>query len=139
MHQKAIQGLLSRFRWSSGPSIFDRFLADLNRALSALFPKSGLKNGSPKREPWHGDRQTTGDWQFEENVLSVTGIWTQSPHLCPRSSKNSSNLDAQSLSSIKSIDLLSSNCSASSDQIDRFDALEALSVEIRAVFRRSRA
>ena len=37
--QKAIQGLLSHFRWSPGPSIFDGFLADLNRALSALFSK----------------------------------------------------------------------------------------------------
>ena len=39
MRQKAIQSLLSRFRWSPGPSIFDGFLADLNRALSALFFK----------------------------------------------------------------------------------------------------
>ena len=35
--QKAIQDLLSRCRWSPGPSIFDGFLADLNRALSAVF------------------------------------------------------------------------------------------------------
>ena len=39
MRQKAIQGLLSRFRWSQTTSIFDGFLADLNRALSALFSK----------------------------------------------------------------------------------------------------
>ena len=41
MRQKAIQGLLSRFRRSPGPLIFDGFLADLNRALSALFSKIG--------------------------------------------------------------------------------------------------
>ena len=35
--QKAIQGLLSRFRRSPGPWIFDGFFANLNRALSALF------------------------------------------------------------------------------------------------------
>ena len=39
MRQKAIQSLLSRFRWSPTTSIFDGFLADLNRALSALFSK----------------------------------------------------------------------------------------------------
>ena len=39
MRQKAIQGLLSRFRRSPTTSIFDGFLADLNRALSALFFK----------------------------------------------------------------------------------------------------
>ena len=39
--QKAIQGLLSRFRWSPTTSIFDGFLADSNQALSALFSKIG--------------------------------------------------------------------------------------------------
>ena len=43
MRQKAIQGLLSRFRWSPTTSIFDGFLADLNRALSALFFKIRLQ------------------------------------------------------------------------------------------------
>ena len=32
MRQKAIQGLLSRFRWSPTTSIFDLFWADLNQA-----------------------------------------------------------------------------------------------------------
>ena len=39
MRQTAIQGFLSRFRRSPTTSFFDRFLADLNRALSALFSK----------------------------------------------------------------------------------------------------
>ena len=39
MRQNAIQGLLSRFRWSGTTLIVDGFLADLNRALSALFFK----------------------------------------------------------------------------------------------------
>ena len=46
MRQKAIQDLLSRFRWSPTISIFDGFLTDLNRALSALF----FKIGSQKSE-----------------------------------------------------------------------------------------
>ena len=37
VHQKAIQDLLSRFRWSPTTSIFDGMLVDLNQALSALF------------------------------------------------------------------------------------------------------
>ena len=37
MRRKAIQGLLSRFRWSRTTSIFVGISADLNRALSALF------------------------------------------------------------------------------------------------------
>ena len=37
LRQKAIQDLLSRSRWLWTTSIFHRFLADLNRALSALF------------------------------------------------------------------------------------------------------
>ena len=53
MRQKAVQGLLSRFRWSPGPLIFDRFWADLNRALSALFSKGGQRGGfgPHRREP----------------------------------------------------------------------------------------
>ena len=55
MRQKAIQGLLSRFRWSPGPSIFDGFLADLNQALSALFFKIGSqKSGNPGSPPVGG-------------------------------------------------------------------------------------
>ena len=53
--QKAIQGLLSRFRWSPGPSIFDRFWADLNRALSALFFKNRVsKSENPGPPPVGG-------------------------------------------------------------------------------------
>ena len=58
--QKAIQGLLSRFRWSPGPSIFDGFLANLNRALSALFfSNSDLKKSKippPQGVPLGGQR-----------------------------------------------------------------------------------
>ena len=44
MLQKAIQGLLSRFRLSPTTSIFDGFFADLNLALSAFFFRIGLEN-----------------------------------------------------------------------------------------------
>ena len=61
MRQKAIQGLLSRFRWSPGPSIFDGFLADLNRALSALVSKIRPQNFENPPSPGGllGDR---GEW-----------------------------------------------------------------------------
>ena len=42
MRQKATQGLLSRFRRSSGPSMFHRILTDWNWSLSTLFFKIGL-------------------------------------------------------------------------------------------------
>ena len=52
MRQKAIQGLLSRFRWSPTTSIFDGFFADLNRALSALFSNFGSqKSENPGHPP----------------------------------------------------------------------------------------
>ena len=75
MRQKAIQRLLSRFRWSPGPSIFDRFLADLNRALSALFFKIGpqqIKNPPSPGGPPGGSKG--GFWPH----------WARTPHLCPR-------------------------------------------------------
>ena len=66
MRQKAIQGLLSRFRWSPITSIFEGFLVVLNRTLSALFSKIGpQKNRKSRRQRWVGPPPT------------------QTPHLAP--------------------------------------------------------
>ena len=62
MRQKAIQGLLSRFRWSRTTSIFDGFWADLNRALSALFSKFRPQkiDSETLRKVWIFDPDPTG-------------------------------------------------------------------------------
>ena len=44
MRRTAIQGLLSRFRWSPGPFIFDEFLGRFEAgSLSTFFSKSNLQ------------------------------------------------------------------------------------------------
>ena len=88
LRQKAIQGLLSRFQWSPGPSIFDGFLADLNRALSALFSKLG--SAGRRRAPEGSPRAPRGReiaprcweiaqkfWKNCSEILDLgLGIWT---------------------------------------------------------------
>ena len=71
--QKAIQGLLSRFRWSRTTSIFDICLAGFELgSISTFFQSRTIPRtaqtrtmGLYSRIEHHGDRQTTGDWQFE--------------------------------------------------------------------------
>ena len=65
--QKAIQGLLSRFRWSPRPSIFDGFFADLNRALSALF----FQNSDVENQ-----KNELGELTFQDFELSKNGAET---------------------------------------------------------------
>ena len=60
MRQKAIQGLLSRFRWSRTTSIFDVSLPVLNRALSALFFSESDLNKSKIPPPQGGSQYARG-------------------------------------------------------------------------------
>ena len=57
MSGKAIQGLLSRFRWPSSISIVDRFLAVLDPALPALSSKVGPEQIQTSIPPLRGHMQ----------------------------------------------------------------------------------
>ena len=92
MRQKAIQGLLSRFRMVSEHFRFQQFFGDLKQALSTCFKteldtmEKSIPADKDRAFPigQHGDRQTTGDWQFEEEFRLVRTFSSncQSPMLC---------------------------------------------------------